>query len=332
MKILVTGGAGYIGSVIVNSALQRGLDVRVVDALWYDPKVPLAHLNNPRYEFVRGDITDGPLMDRCLEGVDFVIHTAAVVGEPASNKFPELTEKVNSKGAIGLIDRVKGKGVHGFIFLSTCSNYGVSDGLANELTVLKPLSLYARTKVDVERHLMDNVRHTDWVICRLSTAYGSSPRMRFDLTVNDFAMNAFMKKYLDIYLPYTYRPYVHTYDIANVILGMADNFNLVRNDIFNVGFNEENYQKMRIAETVREFIPDLNIEAVDKGADMRDYRVDFSKLNNFLNVAKTYTVRDGVREVIQMLSSGLVRDCGGPSYYNTSPDFDTEGVTIDAAS
>ena len=206
MKILITGAAGYIGSVIVNRALEKDFRVKAIDALWFDKDVSLIHLNNPAYEFKKIDITDSSRLDRHLDGVDFVIHTAAVVGDPASKKFPDLTTKVNLESTIRLIDRLKGRGVKGFIFLSTCSNYGIADGLANEETPLKPLSLYARTKVDVEQYLMDKVKHIDWVICRLSTAYGISPRMRFDLTVSDFTMNAFTQKYLDIYLPKTYRP------------------------------------------------------------------------------------------------------------------------------
>ncbi|MCX5811403.1 MAG: SDR family oxidoreductase [Proteobacteria bacterium] len=325
MKLLITGGAGYVGSVLTNTALNNGYKVRVVDSLYFDSKVPLIHLGNPHYEFIRLDIMDTDNLKPYLKDIDFVIHTAAIVGEPASNKFPDLTEKTNFGATKELIRLAAEEGVKGFVFLSTCSNYGVVDGLANENTSLKPLSLYADTKVRVERLLMDGSNNIDWVICRMSTIYGASPRMRFDLTVNDFALNAFMKKYLDVFLPYTYRPYIHVYDAARVIISMIGQFDKVCKNVFNVGFNSENYQKIRIAEIVKKFIPDLKIDVVDKGADLRDYQVDFTKLKHYLDLTNVFTVEDGVREVVNMLSLGIIENPYENIYYNTQPRLRNSG-------
>src|SRR5215216_6176638 len=132
MKLLITGGAGYIGSVITNLALQKGLAVRVIDKLWFNEQIPLIHLNNPGYEFIHGDICDANLVDTALEGIDYVIHTAAVVGDPASKLFPELTTKINYDASVNLINKAEQKGIKGFLFFSTCSNYGTTDGLATE--------------------------------------------------------------------------------------------------------------------------------------------------------------------------------------------------------
>jgi nucleoside-diphosphate-sugar epimerase len=319
MKLLITGGAGYVGSVLTNTALKNDFEVRVVDSLYFDNKVPLIHLGNPYYEFIRLDITEAGKIKPYLKDIDFVIHAAAIVGEPASNKFPDLTEKTNFGATKELIRLAAEEGVKGFIFLSTCSNYGVVDGMANENTDLKPLSLYADTKVRVENLLMDGSNDIDWVICRMSTIYGASPRMRFDLTVNDFALNAFMKKYLDVFLPYTYRPYIHVYDASRVIISMISQFDKVHKNVFNVGFNSENYQKIKIAETVKKFVPDLKIDVVDKGADLRDYQVDFSKLKDYLNLTNVFTVEDGVREVVEMLYSGIIENPYEKIYYNTEP-------------
>lgn len=319
MKLLITGGAGYVGSVLTNTALKNDFKVRVIDSLYFDNKVPLIHLGNPDYEFIRLDIMDTAKIKPYLKDVDFIIHTAAIVGEPASNKFPDLTERTNFEATKKLIGLAAEEGVKGFVFLSTCSNYGVVDGLANEDTDLKPLSLYADTKVRVEHLLMDSSNRLDWVICRMSTIYGASPRMRFDLTVNDFALNAYIKKYLDVFLPYTYRPYIHVYDAARVIISMIGQFDKVCRNVFNVGFNSENYQKIRIAEIVKKFIPDLKIDVVDKGADLRDYQVDFSKLKDFLGLTNVFTVDDGVREVVEMLSSGIIENPYENTYYNTEP-------------
>lgn len=322
MKVLITGGAGYIGSVIVNRMLQNNLKVRAIDALWYEKKIPFAHLENPDYEFKRIDITNGPLLNECLDGVDFVIHTAAVVGEPAGKKFPELTYNVNYKASLELINKLrKKKRVKGFVFLSTCSNYGKSERLMTENAPLRPLSLYAETKVNVEKYLMDEIKDLDWVICRLSTTYGSSPRMRFDLTVNDFTINALINKCLDIYLPHTYRPYIHVFDVAEIILKIIENFDKVKNNIFNIGFEGENYQKIKIAEIVKKFIPDMSVMVSREGADPRDYQVDFSKLQRYLNIQKTHSVEDGVKEIMGLFNSGLIKNYSDRKYYNTYPNL-----------
>lgn len=319
MKILITGGAGYVGSVLTNAALGRGHNVRVIDSLYFDNKVPLIHLSNPNYEFFRLDMSESDNIAPLMEGVDYIIHTAAIVGEPASNKFPELTEKTNYAAAKEIIRLAAKQDVKGFIFLSTCSNYGITEGLAREDGDLKPLSLYAGTKVRVEKLLMDGSSDIDWIICRMSTVYGASPRMRFDLTVNDFSMNAYRKRYLDVFLPYTYRPYIHVYDAARVILAMIEQFGKVRNNVFNMGFNGENYQKIKIANIVKQFIPDLKIDVVEKGTDLRDYQVDFTKLEQYLGMKNTFTVEDGVKEIVDMLSLGIIEDPDADIYYNTKP-------------
>ncbi len=319
MKILITGGAGYIGSVITNLALQRGLQVKVVDKLWFNEQIPLIHLNNPGYEFVKGDICDDAVIEKSLEGVDYVIHTAAVVGDPASKLFPELTTKINYDASVKLINAAEQKGIKGFVFFSTCSNYGTTNGLATEETELKPLSLYASSKVDTERYLMDKTKNLNWVIGRLSTIYGSSPRMRFDLTVNDFTLNGWTKKYLDIFLPESFRPYIHTYDISNIALTLLDNIDTVKKNVFNIGFEGENYQKIEIANIVKQFIPDVKTDILKEGGDLRDYQVDFSKLHRFINVEQVFDVEKGVAEVYQMLSKGLITDPANEVFYNTTP-------------
>lgn len=275
-KILITGGAGYIGSVMADLALGSGFKVRVMDLLWFNKDLPRACADNPSYEFIRADICDTDSLRMALEGVDIVVHAAAVVGEPATNKFSALTTKINLEASIRLIEEVRNSSAKGIIFLSTCSNYGIADGIATEDSPLKPLSLYAKTKVGVERYLMDKTKGLDWVICRLSTVYGVSPRMRFDLTVNDFTLNALINRYLEVFLPYTHRPYIHVSDVARIILEAVNNFNSIKHNVFNIGFNTENYQKIRIAEIIKGFIPDLDIRITEKGIDIRDYRVDFS--------------------------------------------------------
>lgn len=322
--IFVTGGAGYIGSVISNLALQRGYRVKVIDALWFRKESPLIHMSNPNYEFIKGDIRNYELIDKALEGVDFIIHTAAVVGDPAAKKFPELTKQVNYQATTNLISKASKRGVKGLLFFSTCSNYGISEGLANEESPLNPLSLYAETKVNVEKYLMGEAKGIDWVICRLSTVYGASFRMRFDLTVNDFAMNAFTKKYLEVFRPYTYRPYIHIFDVANTVLEIIKKFKKVKNNVFNVGFDGQNYQKIQIVEAVKKFISNLSVDIIEKGQDFRDYQVDFSKLPKYLGLKNIYTVEDGVKEIIELLRQGYIPDTENRIYSNNYPDLGAE--------
>ena len=324
MKLLITGGAGYIGSVITNLALQQGYQVKVVDALWFKKDIPLIHMNNPNYQFIKGDICDKNVAKKIIKDVDFIINTAAVVGDPASKKFPDLTYKTNYEACINLAELAKENKAKGFIFFSTCSNYGIANGLANEETELNHLSIYAKAKVKAEEYLMNDINGLDWIICRLSTVYGVSPRMRFDLTVNDFTMNAYIKKYLDIFLPYSHRPYIHVYDVAKIIMELLKNFEKVKNNVFNIGFNGENYQKIQIANIVKENIPDTKIEIVKTGSDLRDYQVDFSKLKKFLNIQNTYTIKNGVEEILEILKNKIITDPYKDYYYDTLPDIGGE--------
>lgn len=319
MKILITGGAGYIGSVITNLALQNGHEVVAVDHIWFNEHIPLIHLSNPKYKFIKGDIRNKDVVASAIKGVDFVIHTAAVVGDPASKLFPEDTKSINEDASYQLIELARQEKVKGFIFFSTCSNYGVANDLATEESELRPLSLYAESKVNVEKYLIEKVKDMNWVIGRLSTIYGASPRMRFDLTVNDFTLNAWKKQYLDIFLPESYRPYIHVFDLANIMMHVIADFDKVKNNVFNIGFPGENYQKIQIAEIVKKYIPETRIDILKEGGDKRDYQVDFSKLHRFLNVKQIFNVDKSVAEIYEMLSKGYITDPESPVYYNTTP-------------
>jgi nucleoside-diphosphate-sugar epimerase len=321
MKILITGGAGYIGSMITSVALQQNIQVKVVDCLWFNKSIPLIHYSNPNYEFVYGDICDATLHDSLLDDVDYVVHCAAVVGDPASKLFPDLTRKINYEASVALFNKAALLKKKGFIFFSTCSNYGVADGMATEESPLNPLSLYAETKVHTEQYILEKHTELDYIICRLSTVYGLSPRMRFDLTVNDFTLNGFRKKYLDLFLPESYRPYIHVFDLASTLVQLLLNFDNVKNNVFNLGFLGENYMKIEIAEAVRKYLPEVKIDILKEGGDLRDYKVDFSKLNKWLGVKNVFNVEKSVKEIIEVLHAGIITDFDNPVYYNTTPDL-----------
>ncbi|MDI9342568.1 MAG: SDR family oxidoreductase [Sediminibacterium sp.] len=321
MKLLITGGAGYVGSVLSNLALQKGFQVKAVDWLWFNEQIPLQNYSNPNYEFIKGDICDKNFTATLFQGVDFVIHTAAVVGDPASKLFPELTTKINYDASLHLIEQAKQNQIKGFVFLSTCSNYGVANDLATEDTPLNPLSLYASSKVDTETYLMEKSGDLNWVIGRLSTVYGLSPRMRFDLTVNDFTLCGFKDKKIDIFLPESYRPYIHTFDLSNILLTLVNQFDKVKNNVFNIGFEGENYQKIQIANAVKALMPETAINILREGGDKRDYQVSFAKLHRFIDVKQYFNVEKSVKEIHEALSNGLIPHPEEKVYYNTSPRF-----------
>ena len=174
----------------------------------------------------------------------------------------------------------------------------------------------------MEKYIINQVKHIDWIICRLSTVYGSSPRMRFDLTVNDFTLKAVKDKYIDIFLPESYRPYVHVFDLANILMDLIDNFKNVKNNVFNVGFPGENYKKIAIAEYAKNIVKDLKIDILKEGGDNRDYKVDFSKLNKHLKIDKKYNVYKSMIEISQLLKNGIIDDPLNHQYYNTSPSLE----------
>ncbi len=322
MKILVTGGAGYIGSVLVRELLAHGMRVRVLDNLMYTGRPLLAYYNATNFEFQLGDIRDEEACKRAMEGADAVVHLAAIVGDPASKRLPELTRDVNFDGSLRLIEIARTQQISKFIFVSTCSNYGKADvsTYADENAPLRPVSLYAETKVAVEEYLMEKVSDLGWTILRFATAFGVSPRMRFDLTISDFTMTMFSQGKLVVYGEQFWRPYVHIKDIARAIQLVLDQPEQTHGEIFNVGATSENYRKIDIVHLIQKYIPSAQIEFVHRDEDPRDYRVSFEKIKDALDFQICYTVEDGIREVYELLRSGVIHDFTNPEYTNTPPE------------
>ncbi len=319
MKILVTGAAGYIGSVLCGMLLEEGHTVIGVDKLMYGGKSLLGIINHPRFSLINSDIYDTEKYAQYIDSETNIVNLAAIVGEPASKKLPEETTRTNVDAAKKLIDLAIEKKAAKFVFVSTCSNYGlVPEGeMATEESELHPLSLYAETKVQIELYLKDQVKDSlNWTVLRFSTVYGLSPRPRFDLTVNDFTLHAITDKKLLIFLPKTNRPYIHTIDAARAAKLCLEKPEESRHQVFNVGDNTQNYRKIDIVEAVKKAVPDFEVEYVEKGHDLRDYAVNFDKIRSILGYEITKKVPDGVNEIAFAINSGMIKDPNNPEYYN----------------
>lgn len=321
-KILVTGGAGYVGSIVVQELLALGRDVRVLDSLVHG-SVPslLPSWGNPRFAFIRGDVRDQEARRRALEGVDAVVHLAAIVGDPACSRQPELAREVNCDATLAMLDEAEAAGVQRFLFASTCSNYGRledSDVLATEEFELRPVSLYAETKVAAELAVLARRQNGFVSSClRFATVYGASPRMRFDLTVNEFTRDVVLGRELVVFGEQFWRPYVHVRDAARAVCTALDApGDLMAGEVFNVGDTAENYRKLDIVELLRERMPEANVSFVHRDEDPRDYRVSFEKIRSQLGFGVEHNVGDGIDELRQLLENGLIPDPDAPAYRN----------------
>jgi nucleoside-diphosphate-sugar epimerase len=321
-KVLVTGAAGYIGSVLVRFLLEKGYQVAGFDALYFGGESLLGVYNHPNFKFFKGDLRNEKDTLSALNDVDAVVHLAAIVGDPACAKQPELANEINWTATKNLFDlSVESNQVKRFIFASTCSNYGKmeGDGYVNEDSPLRPVSLYAELKVRFEKYLLESKTRDDFIptALRFSTVYGLSPRMRFDLTVNEFIREVAFGRELVIFGEQFWRPYCHVEDLAlscvKILESPADKVN---HNVFNVGDTKENYQKKMIADEILKIVPDAKIKYVQKQEDPRDYRVDFTKIQEELGFRITKTVPQGLREIYEILNYGLLTDPFSDKYKN----------------
>jgi len=321
-KVLITGAAGYIGSVLTRVLLDEGYSVRGLDSLSFGGYSLFEPYFNPNFEFIRGDIRNSYDVEKAINGVDAVVHLAAVVGDPACAKEPELASEINWEASKKLFDSCgKVENIKNFVFASTCSNYGrmENDGYVNEESPLRPVSIYATLKVKFEDYLMNSNIRDDLATTslRFSTVYGLSPRLRFDLTVNEFIRTASFSEELVIYGEQFWRPYCHVSDLARSCeLVLRSDPKLVKSNVFGVGDTSENYQKKMLVEEIQKIIPNAKVKYVEKNEDPRNYRVDFTKIKKELGFEITKTVPDGLREINSFLKSEILSDPYSPQYSN----------------
>lgn len=322
MKILVTGGAGYIGSSLVPLLLEEGHHVRVLDKLMHGGETLLGVWAHPNFEFLRGDICDPKARGAALDSRDAVVHLAAIVGDPACARHPDVSRSVNLDSSLALIDEARKTGVSRFVFASTCSNYGKmkdSEHYVNEDSELAPVSLYAETKVAVEKALLATGRTATWcpTPLRFATVFGVSPRMRFDLTVNEFTMEMLTKKSLKVYGEQFWRPYVHVRDAARAIrLVLGSPAEKVGGCVFNVGDTTQNFTKQHLVDLIHPFAPDAVVEYVHKTEDPRDYRVTFSRIADKLGYKISRTVAEGIGEIAHLVRENIITNYGEERFRN----------------
>ncbi|MEL7061845.1 MAG: NAD(P)-dependent oxidoreductase [Acidobacteriota bacterium] len=295
MKILVTGGAGYLGSVLVESLLDAGHSVIVLDPLAYGQLSLLPLATRKELTFERGDARDRRRLRPLVRAADVLIPLAALVGAPACDRQPRLAEELNLDAVRTLLDLRSAD--QPILFPNTNSGYGARpDAICTEATEFAPVSLYGRTKAAAERLLLDAGGAVSF---RLATAFGTSPRMRFDLLVNDFVRRAVGERVLVLFESGFRRNFVHVRDIAAAFLFALDHWQDMRDGVFNVGLSDANLTKRQLAERIRGHIPDLTILESDIGRDpdRRDYEVSNVKIEA-LGWRPGRSLDDGIRELI----------------------------------
>ena len=303
MQILITGGLGYAGIEITKYLQQFNYKIIIVDNL--------LHKNNIReikkfknVNIFKLDINKKKNLEKVFKKnrIDCVLHLAAIVGDPASKKNPKLTIKTNLESSKFLFRLCKKNNLKKFIFFSTCSNYGLSkkSKLLNEKDKLNPLSLYAKTKVEFEKYLIKDNSNISKIILRISTLYGFSSRMRFDLTINEFTKYILLNKNIEVYDQNTWRPYLHLNDLSKFVYFFVRKNFKKKLMIFNTGKKGENYTKKRICEIIIKILKknkSLINYSKNESLDRRDYKINFNKISK-LRVKTNYNIKRGIKEMV----------------------------------
>ena len=294
MKVLITGGAGYLGSTLTKHLLEAGYSVTVLDNLMYD-QVTLLHLfGNPKFQFELGDVRDKKLLQELVGLNDVIIPLAAIVGMPACKANPELTVAVNYQQVADIVEVLRDD--QKLILPNTNSQYGSSDSIITEESPFNPLSLYAKTKCDAENTMLAN---GNGVSLRLATVFGVSPRMRTDLLVNDFVYKSVVDGYLVLFEAHFKRNYIHVQDIARTFQFIIENYEKCKGHAFNVGLSTANLSKLELAEKIKSHIPSLVIKQDDfkEDFDKRNYIVSNEKLEA-LGWKPIYDLDYGIKQLI----------------------------------
>jgi nucleoside-diphosphate-sugar epimerase len=311
-KILIIGGSGYIGQVLSHYFLKKKYKVEVIDNLIYDQNnIALNLHNNINFSYQFLDMKN-IFKSKSSNLYDSIIILAGLVGDPITKKYPQQSKIINEKYIQSIIKKIiKYEISNKTIFVSTCSNYGLNENkILDEESELKPLSLYAKSKVKIEKFIINNFGEKNFspTILRFATAFGVSPRMRFDLTLNEFTKELYFGNKLSVYDPETWRPYCHVLDFAQAIdLVINSKKNITTNQIYNVGSDKNNHTKKDIIDTISKYIPNPKVRYVNKSIDKRNYRVNFAKIKKELHFNSKYSIDYGIREIIESLEKNYFK-------------------------
>lgn len=310
-NILVCGGAGYIGSSLVFKLLtETDFKITVFDRLMYGGDSLFSFFNyKERFHFIKGDLRTFDL-DSLLDNVDYIVNLAALVGEPICKKYSKEAYEINFEANLRLARVAEKKKIKRFIFTSTCSNYGINESqeMITEECKLNPISLYAETKVNSEKILLNEMSQLPVIVLRLATAYGMAARIRFDLLLHELIRDAWTKTKIYVYGAESWRPLVHVDDIANSIIQIILKNNELKNkDVFNIGSNDQNYQKFILAEMVRERLKAV-IEVTAAKKDPRNYKVSFDKAKKELNFNPIHKPKESIDQISYAMETGLINE------------------------
>jgi len=296
-RFLITGGAGYIGSILVPELLRRGHVVTVLDNFMYDQSSLLECCGNENFFIHRGDARDEDIVKPLLKKVDYIIPLAALVGAPlcGQDKTGAIT---TNRDAVNLLSRFSSKKQR-IIVPTTNSGYGIGQKgvFCTEETPINPITLYGKTKMEAEKIVLDRGNSISF---RLATVFGMSPRMRIDLLVNDFTYRAVKDRFIVIFEGHFKRNYIHIRDVANAFVHAIENFDRMKNNVYNVGLSDANLSKLELCEKIKDQVPDfVYIEAsVGEDPDKRDYIVSNEKIEK-TGYKPVYSIEMGIKELIK---------------------------------
>jgi nucleoside-diphosphate-sugar epimerase len=296
-KILVTGGAGYIGSILCKKLLDDGHEVTVLDSFLYGQTTLLDCCSNENFRLIRGDVRDSQTLSEAMRGAEYIIHLAALVGAPLCSKDPIAAKSVNLDATNSLLSLRKGD--QKILFPCTNSGYGIGEKgkFCTEETPMKPVSLYGRTKAEAEKSILGSGNAISF---RLATVFGASPRMRMDLLVNDFVYRALMDRYIVVFEGNFKRNYIHVRDVVRVFLHGIENFDQMKNQVYNVGLSDANLSKLELCAEIKKSLPNFEYSESNTGEDpdKRDYIVSNEKIER-TGFKPEYSLQFGIKELVK---------------------------------
>lgn len=295
-RVLITGGAGYIGSTLTGRLLERGYEVTVLDSLLFDQTPLLHHANNPHFTFVKGSVLNTPLVASLVAKHDIIIPLAAIVGAPACKADPILSEMTNHQSIVELSKMLAPS--QKILYPNTNSGYGIGakDAFCTEESPLNPISEYGKQKVESEKAVLG----LGGVTFRLATVFGMSPRMRLDLLVNDFTYRAYRDRFIVLFEQNFRRNYIHVRDVAEAFVFGIENYTRMKGQTFNVGLSDANLTKRELCEKIKQYVPELYIHAAEVGSDpdKRDYVVSNEKIESF-GFKPAHSLDEGIQELLK---------------------------------